>query len=611
MRRRTLSHNISPQFLLEELARLPLVVGPVVSHGQNQVAYFSNTGGRMELYVQDMPGGRPRQLSHGQVPRTPYSEVVWNRAGTAIVFGRDIDGNEQHDLFRIEVADGAVTRLTEHPDCLEYPIAFSPDDVWLLVAANRGGQLNLWRLRPDGSEYRQLTYFRNPIEGGQWSHDSQRIAFTVNESADLRNADGYVMAADGGGYERVFRVREGTEDRVIGWSPDDRLLAVASNASGFDRAGLLDTGSNELRWLTEEGVDGEPVRFSRDGRWLLCRRSQNCEVRPVLYDVESGCRRDLRLPPGFAANADFALGDSAILIQYTTETRRSELLLYSLVNDVVESLAPANYGNVDPEIFVAGEQVWFPSQDGRQIPAILYRPHNISADVRLPAIIDIHGGPTSQWFRFFYSYVQARVAAGYVVLLPNIRGSTGYGDEFREAARFDWGGADLEDIVAGVAYLVSLRYVDPQRLAIVGVSYGGFMTYLATVKHPGLWKAAVAKMGITDLRRLYDSSMEHFKYFLRSQMGDPDENAALWADRSPANFAASLRAKLLILHGVNDPRCPVDQARYFRDRLLAAGKRQGEDFGYVELGAEGHGSTDVDQRLREFRLESEFLDRTL
>src|SRR5947209_15472046 len=166
----------------------------------------------------------------------------------------------------------------------------------------------------------------------------------------------------------------------------------------------------------------------------------------------------------------------------------------------------------------------------------------------------------------------------------------------------DWGGADLQDIVAGREYLADLAFVDSDRIAIFGGSYGGFMTYIAVTKAPEAWKAGVAWVGITDLTAMYEESMPHFKYFLQEQMGDPTINAELWADRSAANFAERMQAKLLIVHGVNDPRCPITQARLFRDRLLAAGKQEGRDFEYVELREEGHGSADQEQRLRAFQL---------
>jgi dipeptidyl aminopeptidase/acylaminoacyl peptidase len=105
--------------------------------------------------------------------------------------------------------------------------------------------------------------------------------------------------------------------------------------------------------------------------------------------------------------------------------------------------------------------------------------------------------------------------------------------------------------------------------------------------------------------------MEHFKYYFRMQMGYPDENATLWEERSPINYADRLRAKLLMVHGVNDPRCPVEQSRIFRDKLLELGRKEGEDFEYVEFTDEGHGSTDIQHKIRTYKLLADFMDRHL
>ena len=134
---------------------------------------------------------------------------------------------------------------------------------------------------------------------------------------------------------------------------------------------------------------------------------------------------------------------------------------------------------------------------------------------------------------------------------------------------------------------------------------------MAVVKKPDLWKAGVAWIGITDLHLLYEKSMEHFKYYLRMLMGDPEENAELWRDRSAINFVENLNAKLLIMHGVNDPRCPVEQSRIFRDRLLELGYKEGEDFEYIEFTDVGHASSDMGQKTETYRIIADFLDRTV
>jgi dipeptidyl aminopeptidase/acylaminoacyl peptidase len=262
-------------------------------------------------------------------------------------------------------------------------------------------------------------------------------------------------------------------------------------------------------------------------------------------------------------------------------------------------------------VFVAAADVRYQSFDGAAIPALLFTPPDIPPDGRVPAIVHLHGGPSAQWHHGFDPFAQFLVDRGYVVLEPNVRGSTGYGVAFRDAILHDWGGSDLQDVAAAARYLQSLPYVDPTRLVVFGGSYGGFLALLAVTKQPDLWRAGVAWNGITDLRRLYDEGMELSRYFLREQMGDPEQNAALWADRSAINFAQDLRARLLLVHGVNDPRCPVDQSRVFRDRLLALGRREGVEFEHVELTDEGHGSSDVEQKIRTFELLADYLERVL
>ena len=606
---------------LEALARLPSFYLPTVAWAGDRVAFYWDRTGRLELYVLDLRTRAVRQVSHGEVPRAVRTGFVWDRADRALVFGKDELGNEQHDLYRIDLATGEVTPLGHDPTAEEHAVEFSPDNAWLTTNTNKRrpdapdqpAQMNVWRMRADGSDYHPLTRYAFPAYGGRWSPDGRWLSFGTNEDpSNLKNRDGYLMRPDGSEVRKVFSLTPGSQDLLVDWHPDSRHIAVQSDASGLGRVGVLAIETGEVRWLTPEGLnEGGPVRFSRSGRHLVCLRNHEAQVRPIIYDVASGQARDLHLPAGVATAAEFALDDAHVLVAYSTSTARPSLALYDLGRDTPEMLLEPEYGSIDPSVFVEAQHVWYPSFDGLQIPALLYVPSDAAEDKRLPALVHVHGGPTEQWLRRFDPLVQYLVSRGLVVLAPNIRGSTGYGVEFRDAALRDWGGADLQDVAAGAEYLKRLPSVDPERLGVFGGSYGGYMTFMAVTRQPDLWKAAAASVGISDLHRLYGRSMEHFRYFLRTQMGDPEQEAALWRDRSAINFAEHLRAKLLIVHGANDPRCPVEQARIFRDRLRALGKREGEDFEYVEYGDIGHDSVDIEHKLRNFRLMADFFERVL
>ena len=597
---------------LKELASLPSFYFPSPSWDQEHIAFYWDKSGQMELYLLDLPDGDPRQLSHGEVPRSLRAGFVWSRDGKSIVFAKDRDGNEQHDLYAIDTQSGAVRQITNTPAAQEIPAEFSPDGEWLSMFSNRDGQMNLYKLRPTGTEVIPLTRFPNPItSGGAWSPDGQWLAFSVNETAELKNQDVYIVRADGTELRRVLRVKVGSLDTVLKWLPDGKRLAITSDASGVERPGILDVETGKVRWFGVEGVEESASGLSKNGKWLVALRNQDAVVQPVLYEIETGDARLLDLPTGLVIGSEFVLGDSALLVSITSTTQRSELLLYELEENRARTVIPAEYGAIDPSLFVAPQYVTYPSSDDLSISAILYKPREAVDGEKVPAVVSVHGGPTGQFFRSFDPYAQFLTDHGFVVLEPNIRGSTGYGVEFRDMNRYDWGGGDLEDVAAGAEYLKSLPFVDSDRIGIFGGSYGGYMTLMQAVKKPNLWKAAVSWVGISDLHRLYEKSMEHFKYYLRWHMGDPEENRDLWRERSALTHAANLKTKLLLVHGVNDPRCPVEQSRLFRDRLIELGYKEGEDFEYVELTGEGHGSSDIAHKIRTYTLLVDFMERSL
>ena len=602
---------------LEELAKLPSVAVVVPSWSRDKIAFYWNKTDRFELYLMDLRSRNLQQMTDGQAPRALRAGFVWTRDDAAIIYGRDNDGDEQNNLYRIGVGTREVSQLNSDPKTQEYPGEVGPDNRSLLVSSNRNGQMNLFSFDLQSQEFRQLTTFKFPVFGGKWSSDGSQIAFTANEcTTKLKNQDVYVMQADGAEVQQVFTVREGSQESFSDWHPDGRRIAITSDAGGASRPGILDLATREIEWLGLEGVEEFGGEFAVNGEWFSAIRNQDAALMPVLYRVDTGESKVLKLPPGMAFGTSFVLNDTKLLVQHAAANRRAELVLYDIASDTYEILMPAEYGSIDPSIFVADEYVKYPSYDGKLVPAILFKPSEIRPGEKLPAVINVHGGPTAQWFRGFDPYAQFLVDQGYVVLEPNVRGSTGYGVEWRDLNLMDWGGGDLEDVAAGAEYLKTLEYVDPERIAVMGGSYGGYMSFIAVGKKPEHFRVGVPIVGISDLQALYDESMEHFKYYLKVQMGDPEENRELWRDRSAVTHADQVRAKLLILHGTNDPRCPISQARLFRDRLVAAGKQEGRepeaDFEYHEFTDEGHGpGGDTDQKLRSFRLLADFLERRL
>ena len=202
------------------------------------------------------------------------------------------------------------------------------------------------------------------------------------------------------------------------------------------------------------------------------------------------------------------------------------------------------------------------------------------------------------------------------MLYPNVRGSTGYGVEFKDSCIKDWGGKDLDDIESAIKYLSSLQNIDMNNIAITGGSYGGYMTYIAMTKKPQYWKCGIAVVGITSIKKLYEKNKEtlpFLSFYLEEQMGIPNtkEIQDLWEERSAINFVDKLKGKIKIFHTVNDPRCPLEQAEIFVEKLKVLGKKEGIDYEYTVVKDFGHSSNDINFRKNYLEEELNYFNKIM
>jgi len=599
---------------------VPAISFPRLSPRREHVGFLWDPDGRVELYVVDLRGGPPVQVTHGDLPKSPNAPFVWAPDDRSLVFSRDREGNELHDLVRIDCATGSVTELTHDPTCQRYALSFSRDGRWLLFASDQGlsgeeRQLDLWRISANGGEAERIARHRQPvnvwISRYLFSPDGGRVVYAASDQDDPRDTEVFLVRPGDGRPERIFSVRKGSKEVPVAWSPDGRSVAVESDAAEFARAGILDVGSGDVRWLGPGAADETPVDFSPGGKALLVFRTRGVRVQPVVYDLTNGEERVIPVNIDFAGEAGFLADGQRVVAIRNDSNRPNSIVAWNPNGGTIDEVLPPSFGPILPGEITSSEVVRYPSFDGREIEAILYRPRTSSDSEPAPALLEVHGGPTWQFFDSFDGVTQYLVSLGFVVLRPNVRGSTGYGSGFRDLNLRDLGGGDLKDVAAAAEYLRHRPYVDPHRLGIIGASYGGYLAYAALTWYPDLWAAGVAIAGVTDWNLCYQEELPALRHYDLELMGDPVENAALWHDRSPVHFAARVRAPIMMVHGVHDPRCPVSQARVFRDALVRLGRKEGQDFEYLEFSDEGHGSADREQTLRLLRPTISFLRRNL
>ncbi len=597
------------KYPLEELASLPEFYHPIASPDGEKVAFYWDKSGRNELYILDRNSGDIEQLSDGEVPKNARWYIMWDSKGEKVLFHKDEGGNEQNDIYSIDLKGDVKKEIELDAQCILQDV--SPDGEYILFTSDRDEQLNLFRYSFETDKIEKLTEYKLPVWSAVYSPDGKWIAYQANESDDLRNKDIYLCKPDGSDKRKLDIGEEGAENSPVRWSPDGKKLLVTDNSKDMNRPGIYYVGEDKLEWFGDENHEDRPVAFKPDGDGFLGFRIKNASWIPMYFDAD-GSVQELELKEGvsgfpFNGGCGVFVSDSSFIVSHTKGDRRKELLEYDMDNDEHEVLLEAEYRNLDPDSFVPAEYVTYESHDGLEIGALLYDPGTRPS----PAVVMVHGGPHGQSINAFNIYAQFLASRGYAVLQPNYRGSIGRGREFKRMIHMDWGGKEQDDVAAGAEWLKEQPWIDEDRIAVFGGSYGGYSVYMQMVRYPKLWTTGVAWIGITDLHKLYEEDMPHFQAMLREQMGDPEENYELWRDRSPIEHIKNMKNPILIIHGVNDPRCPIEQARIFKDGLEEMDWEEGDDFEYEELSEEGHGSTDISQKIRAFKILEDYLERRL
>ncbi len=606
--------------VIEELASLPTLAHPTVSPDGTEIAFYYDVTGRNELHVLDVETGETTQWSAGEVPRNARWFVHWDDDGRRVLYHLDEDGNEQNDVHALD-RDGTTEPVLEMDG--QVIISDLHDDS-LFVGSSRDGQMNVYRHDLSSDETEKLTDYERAVWGAHVSPDGEQIAYATNETDDYDNKDVYIASSDGSDPRNLDIGEIGAEAAPVDWSPDGQRLLVSDNTEDLGRVGVYDLGTEEVTWYGTGEFEEGGVTFHPDGDRIVASRDRDAVSVPVVYDLDSGEGRELDVPEGvasFGQTGEVVLGDGRIVFQHTTPTQRPELVAYDLETDEYEVLVEAEYGPFEPEDFADAEYFTVESDGVPETPAkaVEYEPYDEleigallydSGERPSPLIVNPHGGPRARDSKSFDLYTQVLVSQGYSVLQVNYRGSTGRGREFVERLIDDWGGAEQGDVAVATEQVTDHDWIDEDRVVVFGGSYGGYSAYWQVVQYPDLYDAGIAWIGLTDLEEMFETTMPHFRTELMEKyLGTPEENPDLYAERSPITHAENLDTPLFLVHGVNDRRVPVSQARLFRDRLDELGYEDSEGYEYRELGEEGHASSDQDQKLRMFRLLTDFLDR--
>lgn len=566
------------------------------------VAYTSDVTGRSQIWKVPAQGGWPTEVTFGDAP---VSGAAWARDGSSLAFERDSGGSERYDLYAVASDGGSPQNLTTTPAVREQIVGFSDDQRFLafLSDSGRAGHYEVWVRDLGSGRARQLTSDSVSVLGAVWSHDSRFLALA--RTNDFANVDAVLLdvSARGG---RLLTPHAGSKSYMpVAFSPDDRELLLISDAKdGVPRLAIIELGRDTLRWLDTGPWPVQAAGWSADGR-LAYSEDADGRVTSYLVRPDGSGRRPLGPARGTTVFIEFSTDGRRVLLAHSDATSAADLWVADARRDTTWQVTFSMEGGISAADLSPATLVHYPSFDGRKISAFVYLPFNLRKDGSNPAIVMAHGGPSGQWQDAFSRDVAYYANHGYVVIRPNVRGSTGYGKAFEDLNNLDWGGGDLKDLVAAADYLVGTGYVARSKIAVMGGSYGGYLTLAALAFTPERWAVGVDWFGISSIVTLARTTDPLLMPYLEREMGSLATREALMRERSPLFAAARIRAPLLILQGDNDPRVPLAESR----QVAEAVRRNRGIVDLVIYPGEGHGFRKLEDQLDSMRRAVAFLDR--
>ncbi|MBI5034615.1 MAG: S9 family peptidase [Chloroflexi bacterium] len=554
--------------LIENFAALSRLEDCALSPDGRTLAYTRHVDSHHQIFALPIERGGEVRIT---ATLDDCTEPQYSPDGQHLVYVRE------HALW-IANADGSNAReLTNHPGGNTHP-RWSPDGSRIAFLSRRRGWSHIWTIAASELQSKQITRGEFDVCNPTWSQDGKCLAYDSWRTDDIQTRAVYLITSNGG--EELVSVK-GSWSGAPSFSPDGRTLAFLSDQTGWFHIYLYDTQLRITHQLTrgefEDGgshfydIDprGGPL-FSPDGKQIAFVRHREGKIDVWVVDVATGDAKRISSIDGRHRLIGWLPDSKHIAAMCSQSSTPGDVWLLSTDSEPIQlidsSIAELKSRTHQPE------WIAYPSPDDLKIPAALLRPLE---KTKAPAVVFIHGGPNSMFGDDYYPLPQILAQEGYVVLLPNYRGSTGYGNVFRNANMREWGNADAMDIVYAARWLKSQSFVDPDRIAVVGPSYGGYLALSALTLAPELFCAGVDMYGDSEIAEAYHHEDREARMDLLRHMGTPEENAEGYRRGSPLYQAEKIQAPLLLLHGKDDQMV----APLMSEKMIAALKIENK---YVE-----------------------------
>jgi dipeptidyl aminopeptidase/acylaminoacyl peptidase len=588
---------VAPEFAFARFFATHPLEHAAFSADDRQLYFIKSSGRADNVFAIDLTDRSLRQIT-----RSPesVSGFLVGRGGEFLILVRDTRGNGRYDLYRFDLSTAATRQLTfSTVGDATMPCGLSPDDKLLYYAQTRDRrrESDLWQLEvASGRTQLLLAGNGRTLDCDAVSPDGRYLLYGEKRGFDERRL-GLLDLISG----KTQIIADGVEVNNLDghFAGDGVYYRSALGADGFHlwhyRIGAAASEPVRLPFVN----DLESLSVYGDGAVIILGYRSGLAGRTVILSADLSGALQFGVPPGQVKDAVFSDSDPQLGV-ISVETAGQPLRYYLVGKGSPQLLYDANRSGIDSRYFSEWRSGWVTSFDGLKLPVHLFIPNGTSAQQPRPVILLIHGGPEAHVDPGYSSEIQFLNNRGFIVVAPNVRGSTGFGKAFESLDDNDWGGGHIRDLVAVVAAVRELDFVEAGNVFAAGMSFGGFSVMSLVTQYPELVRAGADFFGFAELATFVDSWPHYLQQNIAAELGfdprrDPVRNRAV----SPLYHLDRVRIPLQIHQGANDSRVPREQSDWLVQRLRDSG-RTVEYFVYAD---EGHGfSRFANQRLAYLRL---------
>ena len=628
-------------YTIQQYLNIKSAGSPSFSPDGKQMIYLTNATGTSQIWQIAVGGGTPKQL-------TNYDDNIgfarWLSDGSGIVFGKARGGDENTQFFWMKPDGSGVKELTTDPKVRHNFAEVSKDGKKIYYASNKRNRtyFDVYSMEiATGKEELLYQYDGNASiaavndfgtqfvlsrDGVEKSLDNDLYLVDVRtkkevhltphtDASEFDNvaflADSLLMTSNNGSeFEKLVQLRQ---KNAAGddWSEANRVADTIFTPN-YDAGGIT-MNDNSSMFAYTLNVDGYSDLYLRSvetgGKPLISRIA----IRPEKIPLPG---------KGVVGGITFSSDGSKLAFSFSSSTQNGDIWIYDRKTMQLSQVTKSDRAGLDPKTFVTPELIKYKTFDGREIPAWYYKPEGtgvhpnnlgsmasrsgmMEANSKIPVIVSVHGGPEGQSRPGFNALFQYYLSRGYAVLDPNVRGSTGYGKTYTHLDDVEKREDSVKDLAAAHEWLVKSGGADAKRIAVMGGSYGGYMTMAAITLYPDLWAAAVGSVAITNWETFLQNTSGYRRRQREVEYGRLDKDIDFLRRISPIRKIDRIKTPLFVISGKNDPRVPYTEGEQMVDAL----RKREAPVEYKLYDDEGHGISKLKNRLELYPLVADFLDK--